>query len=119
MNHCIQPSAVTELAATTLSRFDKAVSAFPDALGAEFFAEARTLQAELLVIYRLVAISVRGEDDLDKVAELWALMVNICDQFARRLGELNQARPESGAGIFYDQILDLRNKCRRLEELHA
>lgn len=117
--NCAEIETVSELAAGALSRFDKAVRSLPDSLCAEFFAEARILQAELLLIYRLVALCVRDEDDLDKVAEMWGLMVKVCDDFAGTLGHLKQTHPACGAGLFYDQILDLRNKCRRLEELHS
>jgi ferritin-like metal-binding protein YciE len=110
---------LNELAESTLSTFDEAVLALPTNFRSEFLMQARQLEAQLLTIYRLVAISVRDEDDLDEVANMWGAMVAICDKFADRLGRLKAAYPDCGADIFYDHILDIRNKCKRLEQLHA
>jgi hypothetical protein len=119
MGNCVPESKLNKLAETTLSRFNDAVEALPKEASSEFFVEARNLRTELLTIYRLVAICARDEDDLDKVASLWSAMVLICDKFAERLSQLNSDHPDCGAEVFYDQILDLRNKCLRLQKLHA
>ena len=77
------------------------------------------LEGELLTIYKFVVKIVRREDDLDKVASWWATMVSQCDEFAKRLRDLSLAQPDCGASFFYDRVLDLRNKCQRLQKMHS
>ena len=77
------------------------------------------MENELVMIYRMVALCARSEADLDKVAASWARMVEICDLFASRLLTLSKAHPACGAEAFHDRVLDLRNKCRRLQEMHS
>src|SRR5688572_29877984 len=119
MNTCVQPSALKELADSTLSIFDQAILQLPTVTCSEFFMQARTLKTDLLMIYRIVVITVRDEDDLDKISSLWGVMVWVCDKFADKLGALTKEHPHCGAEIFYDYILDLKNKCQRLQRLHA
>jgi len=76
------------------------------------------LEDELIRLYRLVVFRVRSEEDLDKVASLWEFMVGMCDHVAERLGDLNTRQPAAGAAFYYDKILDLRNKCQRLQVMH-
>jgi hypothetical protein len=45
-------------------------------------------------------------------------MVPQCDEFAKRLDALRLAHPECGAALFYDRVLDLRNKCQPLRQMH-
>jgi len=56
---------------------------------------------------------------LEKVASWSGTMVSRCDEFAKRLRDLSVAHPACGAGYFYDRVLDLRNKCQRLREMHS
>jgi hypothetical protein len=67
----------------------------------------------------MVALCVRKEDDLDKIAKWWEAMTNVCDQFAQRLHKLHEAHPYCGADTYYDDVLDLRNRCQRLKEMHS
>ena len=46
-------------------------------------------------------------------------MVEMCDEFLRRLSGLKERHPYCGAEIYYDRVLDLRNKCKRLQEMHS
>jgi hypothetical protein len=119
MSNCLQPTALSELAQSTLSTFEERVSKIPPDFCSAFHGEARTLEGQLLTIYKLVAICSRDEDDLDQVSANWALMVRVCDMFADKLQGLNKQHPNCGAEVYYDKILDLRNKCRRLSEMHA
>lgn len=54
---------------------------------------------------------------MDRVAEIWAKMVAICDECVRRLGTLASKRPAYRAS--YDRILDLRNTAEERRELHS
>jgi len=79
---------------------------------------AARLEAQLLTIYKFVVQFVRREDDLEKVAGWWGTMVSQCDEFAKRLHQLSLAHPDCGAAFFYDRVLDLRNRCQRLHQMH-
>lgn len=119
MTECLGESDVKELAHAALAEFDQAAAAVPQDLCAPFNAVASRLEGQLLTIYRTVVQIVRREDDLEKIAHWWAMMVSQCDEFAKKLQDLEEAHPACGAGIFYDRVLDLRNKCHRLQEMHC
>jgi hypothetical protein len=99
--------------------FDKRVAAIPQELCGPFHQEARQLEAELLTIYKMTALLTKEEEDLGEVSAMWGAMVNICDGSSRRLGDLARQHPQCGADYYYDRMLDLRNKCLRLQKMHA
>src|SRR5688500_7704999 len=119
MNECLAATDLDALAESTLSNFDSRVANLPQDLCGVFHEEARNLESELLMIYKMVALCAKREDDLDRVANLWGQMVAICDKGFQRLQNLTTAHPDCGAAIYQDRILDLRNRCRRLQETHA
>ena len=98
--------------------FDRRVSVLPDELCAPFHDEARQLETELLMLYRATVLCVRREEDIGRVATRWAEMAAICDESLNRLRKLSEKRPNCGAEIYYDRVLDLKNKCHRLHEMH-
>ncbi|HSH38051.1 MAG TPA: hypothetical protein VK993_04630 [Chthoniobacterales bacterium] len=118
MSACLDTSDVLELSRATLKETNRRLEAIPADLCAPFNAEAANLEQQLLAVYRTVALCVRKEDDLDKVAAWWAAMTNICDEFAGRLATLSEEHPQCGSEVFYDRVLDLRNKCQRLQAMH-
>ena|SRR5437763_1525500 len=82
-----------------------------------FEREVAQLQAELEQIYRVVVLLQKNEPGMDRVEEIWAKMVAICDEFARRLSALaGKAKAYRAA---YDRILDLRNAAEDRRRLHA
>lgn len=83
-----------------------------------FNAEAANLERQLLGIYRTVTLCVRKEEDLEKVAAWWQAMTSIRDEFSSRLAMLSSEHPLFGPEILYDRVLDLRNRCQRLQEMH-
>lgn len=101
-----------------MAEFDSRIGHIPSGLCAAFQIEAMRLEDQLLFIYRLVAICARDEQDLEKVASSWGFMAQICDTFAERLSRLKNDHPACGAEQYYDRILDLRNKCQRLHQMH-
>jgi hypothetical protein len=120
MNDCTAAvSHLQELGESTVADFDRRVASLPADLCAPFNQEAARLESELLMIYKMVALCARAESDLDKVAAGWARTVEICDVFASRLLTLSKVHPDCGAESFHDRVLDLRNKCRRLQQLHS
>lgn len=119
MAGCLSISGIEELGHAALVDFDKRVASLPHDLCAPFHQEARQLEVELLTIYKMTALCSKEEEDLGKVAALWGAMVNICDGSAKRLGELTSRHPQCGAEWYYDRVLDLRNKCLRLQKMHG
>lgn len=119
MNDCLPKSALKELGNSVLLEFDRRIAGIPADLCAPFHAEARQLEAELMTIYKMVVICVRAEDDLVSVSQSWAAMVQVCDAFAKRLNVLCKKHPYCGADSYYDKVLDLRNKCQRLQTMHS
>jgi hypothetical protein len=119
MTECLTESDVKELAESTLADFDQEVATLPHDVCVPFNEAAASLQAQLLTIYRFVVKFVRREEDLEKVAGWWGTMVSECDEFAQRLHQLALAHPECGAQFYHDQVLDLRNKCQRLRQMHS
>lgn len=75
------------------------------------------LQAELEQIYRVVVLLQKNETAMDRVAEIWAKMLAICDEFARRRSTLALQQPIYRSA--YDRILDLRNAAEERRQLHS
>ena len=119
MTECLAESDLNVLAKSTLDEFDEEIASLEPELCVPFNQAAMRLEAELLTIYKFVVQIVRREDDLEKVASWWATMVSQCDAFARRLHKLSVDRPLCGAEFYYDRVLDLRNKCQRLQRMHS
>src|SRR2546425_11629271 len=118
MTECLGESDVTELASSTLAEFDQEVATLAPELCVPFNQAAMRLEGELLTIYKFVVRIVRREEDLEKIARWWGTMVTQCDEFAKRLHNLSLTHPNCGADFFYDRVLDLRNKCQRLRQMH-
>jgi len=118
MKECLAESDLLELSSGALAAFDQRVASIPKDLCAPFHEEARQLEAELLTVYRVVVLCTRKEDDLDRVAQWWAMMVRVCDDFAGRLSTLATEHPQCGAEQYYDRVLELRSKCLRLQKMH-
>lgn len=119
MSACFDAADVLALSRATLDETDRRLSEIPADLCAPFYAEASNLEQQLLGVYRTVALCVRKEDDLDKIAAWWQAMTKACDEFAGRLAKLSKEHPECGSEFFCDRVLDLRNKCQRLQEMHG
>lgn len=119
MTECLGESDLAKLAKSTLDAFDREMATLEPELRVPFNQAALRLEGELLTIYKFVVLIVKREDDLGKVASWWGTMVSQCDEFAKRLGDLARAHPACGAEFFYDRVLDLRNKCQRLRQMHS
>ncbi len=119
MSACFDTSDVLELSRATLDEANRRLSEIPADLCAPFYAEASNLEQQLLGVYRTVALCVRKEQDLEKIAAWWEAMTKACDEFAGRLAKLSEEHPECGSEFFYDRVLDLWNKCQRLQEMHG
>src|SRR5258705_366206 len=119
MTGCLADPDFSELAKDILSGFDRRVTALPQDVCAPFHAEAKQLEGELLLLYRLAALCVRNEEDVSRVASRWEEMANFCDDSLARLKALSQNHPGCGADIYFDRILEIRIRCKRLQEMHT
>jgi len=119
MTKCLTETDVKILAESTLTAFDEEVASLPQEVCVPFNEAAGRLEAQLLTIYKFVVQLVRREEDLEIVAGWWVTMVSQCDEFAKRLRKLSLAHPNCGADFFYDRVLDLRNRCQRLHQMHS
>jgi len=119
MNSCLAESDLRDLGNEMLESFERRVAAIPADLSAPFHTEARLLEAELLSIYKFVALCARKADDLEQISRAWALMVDVCDKAGNGLNALAKQHPSCGAEAYYDRVLDLRNKCHRLQQMHS
>jgi len=59
----------------------------------------------------MVATAAKQEDNIDKVAQLWELMVGISDEFAKEIHALH-----TSASL--DNVLDIRKQSEELRNLH-
>src|SRR5437867_11862236 len=117
MTECLGESDLKLLAKSTLDEFDQEIASLEPELCLPFNQAAMRLEGELLTIYKFVVQLVRREDDLEKVASWWETMVSQCDEFAKRLQDLSIAHAGCGAEFYYNRVLDLRNKCQRLQQM--
>jgi hypothetical protein len=118
MSACLDDKYLRELGDVAVADYERRISQIPPEMCAPFTLAAMRLEYELILLYKLVVLCARSEQDLNKVASLWEFMVDMCDAFAGRLKKLHDAHPSCGADSYYDKILDLKNKCRRLQEMH-
>jgi len=112
-------SDVLELSRATLDEANRRLSEIPAIFVRRFTLKQVIWSKQLLGVYRTVALCVRKEEDLEKIAAWWEAMTKACDEFAGRLAKLSEEHPECGSEFFYDRVLDLRNKCQRLQEMHG
>ncbi len=124
MNHCLKTGDLERLGDSIFAGFDTRVAALPKDMCAPFREEARQLEAELLTIYKFVVMFVQkmettDTDSLNPFADAWSSMVKLCDQAASKQSALASQHPQCGANEYFDRVLDLRNKCLRLQQMHS
>ena len=71
---------------------------------------AKCLESQLVTLYGMAAAITRREDDIGKIAQLWKVMTEICDEFSREIETITGAVPA--------RILYLRQECQKLHDLH-
>jgi hypothetical protein len=107
------------MASSVLSDSDARLALIPRDMCAPFYQEARQIESGLIHFYKMIVVIAKKEMDLNVVSDWWTTMVFICDAFAGKLSALCKAHPTCGAEAFYDRVLDLRNKCQRLQTMHS
>ncbi len=119
MTDCLTGSDLQVLGKGVIQDFERRVAAIPKDLCGPFHTEAVRLEADLLGIYRVAVVVARKTDDLESIASVWGVMVMFCDDAAKGLIDLVNQHPHCGANVYYDRVLDLRNKCHRLQQIHS
>jgi hypothetical protein len=79
--------------------------------------EVNRLESQLAQLYGIAALMARRETELERIAAIWSAMIAVCDDFARRVQGVCAEHPACLGS--YDNILDIRNKCARLCDLHS
>jgi len=119
MSGCLAQSDVQELGESFLHEFDVRVPELSPDLCASLNQEARQLEAHLTTMYKIVAMLARSEEDMERVAALWGMMVHFCDEAAQRICKLSSEHPHCSASQYFDRICDMGKKCQRLEMMHS
>jgi hypothetical protein len=102
----------------TAEDFDRSIQASPPDSCGGLHDAALQIESAVKVVYRVTAHEARATEDMSEVSRLWGAMAQICQQAVKRLATLSDGRPDCGANIYLDRILDLSNKCQRLQEMH-
>lgn len=115
MNLCI--SDFESLKAAAINELDQRLQEASPGNCWEFECAVNRLESELLLMYRMAALLARRETDMATTATIWKTMVGLCDTFASKVLSLSAEHP--ACRVSYDKILDVRNECLQLEELHS
>ena len=106
--------AITDSA---IKAFDERVASVNPDICWEFNIEVSRLESQVIQLYGIAALLAKREQDLAKIAEIWGSMIGVCDMVAGKIRELCSEHPYCSAS--HDKILDIRNKCQRLSDLHS
>lgn len=101
---------------SALKSFDERVATVDPDVCWEFDIEVARLESQVIQLYGIAALLARREEDLDKIAEIWGAMISVCDTVAKKIQSL--CAEHSFCIASHDKILDIRNKCARLRDLH-
>jgi cytochrome c556 len=107
---------VNAMADAAMREFDQRVAGAGQYDCAPFKAEVTRLESKVEAFYALTATMARHDLDMAQTAALWQQMTRLCDQAARRIGDLTEAHPFCQTS--YDRILDLRCAAEARRRLH-
>jgi hypothetical protein len=108
---------ITKINESALKTFDESIAAADPDMCWEFDEAVARLESQLIQLYGIVVLALKREEDLSVIAKTWGGMVGICDHVARKIGALSQQHPN--CAVSHDKILDLRNRCERIRNLHS
>ncbi len=119
MNNCLEVADFKELGSQFVGDFDRRIASIPGEMCSPFQDEARDLETQLLTVYQVIVRLARKSENLSQIAAWWKSMAELCDDAIARLGDLDQRHPGRGTDQYRDRLLDLRNKCSRLQQMHS
>ncbi len=102
----------------TAAEFDKSILSAPPDTAGQFHDAAIQIESAIKVVYRMTAVEARNTDDMEEIARLWGAMAQVCQEAVKKLAQLVGDRRDCGVGVYIDRILDLANKCQRLQTMH-
>jgi len=118
MSTCLDTTDLEELGDSALRDFSATLAGIPEDMCVPFNEAARGLEIEILAFYKMAARLAKKETELDRVAKIWESMAGICGNAISELKALHAKHPYCGADNYRDRLMDLRNKCQRLWEMH-
>jgi hypothetical protein len=119
MSACLVEKDVEEIGRSALAEFDHSVSDLSKDLCAPFYQEANRLEGKLTTLFQMVSRLARCEPNILAVAVLWGAMTIVCEDAEKRISKLAEQHPNCGADYFFDQLDQLKRKCKRLEAMHS
>jgi hypothetical protein len=111
-------TGVLDLWRGTAQEFDESLGSSPLDTCTQIQDTAVRIESAIKVVYRVTALEARSIDDMQMVSELWGNMAQICRDAVKRLTSMGDKNRDCGVGVYVDRILDLANKCQRLQEMH-
>jgi hypothetical protein len=83
----------------------------------EFDSELREIENFLLSIYRFAVLAVRGQQEIERAADVWRETLEVIDRAARQVQELSARLP--GVHPSLDRILEIRHAASDMLALYA
>jgi len=83
----------------------------------EFDTELAEIENFLLSIYRFAVLAVRGQQEIERAAEVWGETLEVIDRAARQAQALSAPRP--GVHPSLDRILEIRHAASDMLALYA
>ena len=83
----------------------------------KFDAELAEIENFLLSIYRFAVLAVRGEQDIERAADVWREVLEVIDRAARQVQALAARHP--GVHPSLDRILEIRHAASEILALYA
>ena len=77
------------------------------------------LESQLTQLYSFAALMAKRETGLKETAQIWDEMIFACDEAAKLIQKMSKKHTTCSGPHSHDRILDIRNRCARLKELHS
>jgi hypothetical protein len=116
---CLEDTDLKTIGDSLIAEFEDNIASIPDELCSSFRAAAERLETQLLMLYKVAVMMTKREEDLDRIAATFTAVAQMCDLSLTQLLDLNRKHPHCGAVPYSDRILDLKNKCLRLQRMHS
>jgi hypothetical protein len=95
---------------------EKALAQLSRTTEEEFDAELAEIENFLLSIYRFAVLAVRGQQQIERAADVWRETLDVIDRAARQVQALSARHP--GLHPSLDRILEIRHAASDMLALH-
>ena len=96
---------------------EKALAQLSRTTEVEFDAELVEIENFLLSIYRFAVLAVRGQQEIERAADVWRETLEVMDRAARQVQEFSARLP--GVHPSLDRILEIRHAASDMLALYA